>query len=159
MTLPAASSVIELRTLEPQPTAVIHETVPMAEIGPFVGRVFEEVGAYVGRAGVPMVGPPFSRYFGMPTDTVDVEAGFPVAAPVPGEGRVVASGLPGGEVAVTTYLGPYEGVPAAYDAIFRWIGEHGRQPAGPFWEVYFTDPLEEPDPAKWRTDVFVPLLS
>lgn len=159
MTSPAASYLVEVQNLASQHTAVVHETFPMSEIGSFMGRAFSEAGEYLGRTGVPMVGPPFSHYLRMPTETVDVEAGFPTSTPVTGGGRVTASTLPGGPVAVTTYYGPYEGVGAAYEAILRWIGENGRQAAGHFWEVYYTDPTEEPDPAKWRTDVFVPLLA
>lgn len=160
MELSTASYIVEVRTLAPQQTAVVRDTVPISEIGSFISRAFSEVGEYLGRTATPMTGPPFSCYFRMPSDTVDVEAGFPTLAPIAGEGRVIASTLPGGPVAVTTHYGPYEGVAEAYEAIFRWIEENGRQAAGlHFWEVYYTDPAEAPDPAKWRTDVFVPLVA
>jgi hypothetical protein len=29
-------------------------------------------------------------------------------------------------------------------------------PAGPMWEMYLTDPATEPDPAKWRIDIYYP---
>lgn len=38
-----------------------------------------------------------------------------------------------------------------------WAVEQGRQPAGGPWEVYFTDLNEVPDPAQWRTQIFLPL--
>ena len=45
----------------------------------------------------------------------------------------------------------------ASEALDRWCAEHGRRAAGPNWEVYWTDPGREPDPAKWRTEVLKPL--
>jgi AraC family transcriptional regulator len=33
----------------------------------------------------------------------------------------------------------------------------GLEPAGAPWEVYVTDPGAEPDPSKWRTDIFFPV--
>jgi len=36
-----------------------------------------------------------------------------------------------------------------------YISEH--DPAGPVWEVYVTGPLDEPEAAKWRTELVWPL--
>ncbi len=148
---------VELRQLATQPAAVIHETVEMADLGEWMGKVFGEVEAYLREMGVAPAGPPFSRYFSMPDDGVDVESGFPTATTVARRGRITPTELPGGSVAVTTHMGPYETVSAAYEAIGQWLVEQGRHPAGPFWEVYYTDPTEVPDPSQWRTDVFQPL--
>jgi effector-binding domain-containing protein len=44
----------------------------------------------------------------------------------------------------------------AYDAIEAWIIDQGGQPEGPAWEIYYTDPNEEPDPSNWRTEIVQP---
>jgi effector-binding domain-containing protein len=44
----------------------------------------------------------------------------------------------------------------AYKAVLDWIHSHGFEPAGGHWEVYHTNPIEEPDQARWRTDVVTP---
>ena len=33
----------------------------------------------------------------------------------------------------------------------------GVQPLGPMWEIYWSDPEAEPDPATWRTEILVPI--
>jgi effector-binding domain-containing protein len=38
----------------------------------------------------------------------------------------------------------------------EWIVRNGGTPASSPWEVYFTDPAEEPDPQKWRTEIVMP---
>ena len=39
----------------------------------------------------------------------------------------------------------------------EWIVREGLEPAGVPWEVYVTDPGAEPDPSKWRTDLYFPV--
>jgi effector-binding domain-containing protein len=147
---------VETRTIEAQPALVIRARASAATIGPMLGELLPEVHHVMERSGAEMAGPPFVRYLTL-GDEWDFEAGAPVASAVEGEGRVVASTLPGGSVAVVTYTGPYEGVGEAHEAIGKWLAEQGRQPAGPPWDSYVTDPMQEPDASKWRTDVYYPL--
>ena len=44
----------------------------------------------------------------------------------------------------------------AYEALASWVSSHGGEPAGAPWEVYFSDPAVEPDPATWHTEVVQP---
>jgi len=66
-------------------------------------------------------------------------------------------GLPGGEVAMTVHVGPYEGLGQASNAIQAWIGENSLTPAGAPWEVHITDPMATPSTAGWRTEVYWPV--
>jgi hypothetical protein len=59
----------------------------------------------------------------------DVEEGVPVAAALPGQGRIASGQLPGGPVVTTVYIGVPEGVGAAYARIAAWLQEHGEEPA------------------------------
>jgi effector-binding domain-containing protein len=58
---------------------------------------------------------------------------------------------PGGTVATTVYIGPYDQMKPAHVAIHSWARENRRRLAGPSWEIYghWSD-----DPAKLRTDIF-----
>ncbi|MEZ4502176.1 MAG: GyrI-like domain-containing protein [Dehalococcoidia bacterium] len=147
---------IETRTIEAQPALVIRARGSAATIGAMLADLFPTVHQFIQRTGAEMAGPPFVRYLTMGNEW-DFEAGAPVATAVPGEGRVEASSLAGGEVAVVTYTGPYEGVGEAHEAIGTWLAEQGRLPSGPPWDSYVTDPMQEPDSTKWRTDVYYPL--
>lgn len=80
-----------------------------------------------------------------------VEVGVELTQPCPLTGRVVASSLPGGSVAMATHWGPYEGLGAAHDAVKRWCQAQGRERGGPWWEVY--GPHDD-DPAKVWTEVY-----
>lgn len=78
------------------------------------------------------------------------DAGFEIGCGVQLESGGTAA-TPAGTVATTVYMGPYDKMGPAHEAICRWARENGRKLAGPSWEVYghWND-----DPTKLRTDIF-----
>jgi effector-binding domain-containing protein len=140
-----------------QPTAVVREKVPMNGLPEFFGRAYGAVMAAAQQQGVQLAGPPFGRYLGMPTDTVDVEAGFPVSAPFTASAGVVAGTLPACRAFEATHTGPYDTLTTTYDAIQARMKEEGFRPADSMWEYYLSDPATEPDPATWKTLVVWPV--
>jgi effector-binding domain-containing protein len=147
---------IETRELDEVDTAVEMATLSVAEIGPFVGRAYRDVASYLDRKGAGPAGMPFARYHRVSDEQFEVEAGFPASTPVSGEGDIEPSDLPAGPAAVTLYVGPYDEMAPAYDALTTWIVEHGGEPHGDPWEIYFDDPATQPDPAQWRTEIVMP---
>jgi effector-binding domain-containing protein len=107
--------------------------------------------------GITPVGEPFAYYMGAPTRTVKLEAGFPIAVACAPQGEVVPSELPGGPIASGTHFGPYETMVDTYQQLTTWIAEHGLVPGDSMWEIYLSDPQQEPDPTKWRTQIFWPV--
>jgi effector-binding domain-containing protein len=148
---------IELKELDPQPMVSIRTTCRVAEIGPVLKEILPEVFYYLDKLGVRPSGPPFTRYHSFDGTACEIEAGFPVAEPMTGQGRVVAGELPGGTVASAVHVGPYEDLPRAHDAIDVWIREQGKKSRGPQWETYWTDPGQEPDPRKRKTELLWPV--
>jgi effector-binding domain-containing protein len=57
-------------------------------------------------------------------------------APFEGEGEVVFTQTPAGQVASTLHIGPYDTLSDAHDAIDAWRATHGRALAGASWEIY-----------------------
>jgi effector-binding domain-containing protein len=84
-------------------------------------------------------------------NTPHVEVGVELLVPCPLTGRVVASTLPAGQVAMTVHYGPYAGLGEAHQAVLDWCAEQGHRPAGPRWEVY--GPHHD-DPAQVWTEVY-----
>lgn len=148
---------IKTKKLKPQAMVAIRVTIEPSRIAEAFQELLPEVAAYLERAGARPSGPPLARFFDYTEEEADFEAGFPVPKPVPGEGRMVAGELPGGRAAMTTHVGPYEGLQAAHDAIGEWVLARGHDPAGPVWEVYEVGPAEEQDDSNWRTEVVWPL--
>ena len=136
----------EVVSLEPTAVAVVRETVPMNELTSFFDRAFHAVAEAVGAQGVALAGPPFGAYYGMPTDTVDLAAGFPVQREVVATGDVVASTLPGGRAAQVMHVGSYDSLGQTYDRLFGWMRQQGLTPDSMMWESYLTEPdADNPD--------------
>jgi effector-binding domain-containing protein len=142
---------IQLRRIEPQDTLVVRETSTMAGIAEVLGGAFSDTFGHAQAQGA-LPREAFASY-SFHDDLVDIEAGCTVSQPTTGQGRILPSILPGGEVATTLHVGPYDQVSEAYAALEAWITEHGRRAAGNGWEVYLSPPTDEPP----RTEVVIPL--
>ncbi len=149
---------VEQVDMEPVTGLGIREVVNgEAALPAFFDGAFGEIAAYIGAHGGAFAGPPFAQYFNIDATAVDVQVVFPTARPLDGSGRIEPVSLPGGSAAQVEYLGPYEEMVPAYDAINAWLATTGRRASGPPREIYFTSPKEEPDPAKWRTVIVQPI--
>ena len=137
--------------------AVIHLTIPRAEMmkafGPAVGELMGALAAQ----GVRPIGAVFAHHLRMSPDIFDFELGVPVNAPVTASGRVKPGELPAAKVARAVYSGAYEGLPAAWGEFDKWMNANGCEKAADLWEVYSVGPQATPDPAGWRTELNRPL--
>ena len=147
---------IQPDTADEQPTAVSEATLPVDEIGPWMAKTYGAVAGVLAHTGVQPVGPPFSRFRRLDDGRFAVEAGFPVASPIDASGDVRGSSLPAGRVARTMHVGDYDEMEPAYDALASWVREQGGELVGDAWEIYYSDPEEEPDPKSWRTEIVQP---
>lgn len=149
------------------PTAVVRGVdQPTADMHTFMDSAFTALGGAIARGEVTPVGPAFSRYDGDVRhglgDTVDLEVGFPLAAPLAGpvemDGvRVEPSSLPACRLATAKHTGPYEGLPQAWPAFITQVQELGGEPGDVFWEAYDTEPGPGVDPATLVTGLAVPV--
>jgi effector-binding domain-containing protein len=142
----------------PRPTAVIHVTIPRAEIRDVMGPGIGELMSVVEDQGIGPAGPWFTHHFRMDPEVFDFEIGVPVEAPVTAAGRVRAGDWPAMKVARTIHRGTYEGLGAAWRELDAWIEAQGLSPAPDLWESYVTGPDSNADPASWRTELTRPLL-
>ena len=140
-----------------QETAVIHLTIPRAEIRNVMGPGIGELMATVAAQGIATAGPWFTHHLRMDPQVFDFEIGVPVTAPVASAGRVKAGHLPATKVARTVYRGGYEGLGAAWGEFDAWIAGQGHTPQGDLWECYMAGPESSSDPAGWRTELNRPI--
>jgi effector-binding domain-containing protein len=145
----------------PRPAATVTRTVTMATMKEIVDTIPPLLERVAALGHVP-AGPPFLRYLviDMSADMV-VQAGVPVAVPLEADEHLLPDELPAGEYLSTVHVGPYEGLYDATAALLAHAGRNGLRfdehasDAGDVWvsrlEWYETSPVEEPDPARWRT--------
>jgi len=140
------------------PTIGVRSVVALDAMTDFFGAAYGQVFERIGREGLTVTGMPFGRYRGMPTETVDIEAGVTVAETVPSSGEIVAGTLPATKAVEAVHVGPYDTMVETYAAMQDWIGSEGLEPSDEMWEFYLTGPTEEPDPAKWQTKIIWPIV-
>jgi effector-binding domain-containing protein len=147
--------------------AGVRTEATMAELPSAIPQGLGEVFAWLGARGVAPAGPPFIRYFVVDmAGALDIALGVPVAGPLAGDGRVTVETLPAGRYASLVYTGVANGV-AANGALLDWGAAQGlawdRSPTargdafGARLESFLTNPDDEPDPAKWQTEVAIRL--
>lgn len=129
-------------------SAVVRRTgLPTSEIREFMDTAFSALGRAIAAGDVQPVGPAFSRYDSPYGEVVDVEVGFPIdqslAATIETEGvDIVASELPACRLAVTKYVGEYEGLGEAWGEFIGAVKGAGHDPGMPYWEAYDEMPEE-----------------
>jgi DNA-binding transcriptional MerR regulator len=120
-----------IKLVDEQPYVSRTKRVLVHELEPFIVDTFRELGR--GGAG----DPGFVLYYG----PVNHEEDGPVEVCVPateGDKR-----LPAGEIAFTEISGEqcqFPQILGAYEAVYRWAKEHGREASGPAREIYLCGP-------------------
>ncbi len=138
---PIVQYAVEVKEVAEQPIAAVRGRATMANLPATIRKLFDQFYAdFKGKGGLNVV---------LYTDP-GVAGEFEIACGVQLEQDGNAS-TPGGVVATTVYMGPYDQMKPAHEAIHQWARENGRRLAGPSWEVYghWSD-----DPARLRTDIF-----
>ncbi len=146
-----------------QPYVAVRRAVTLATFPEIADRL-PGVIAHLGERGVAPAGAPFFRYEVIDMDRrLVVQAGVPVAAGVSGDDLVFADVLPAGRYVTATHVGPPDRLVGATAALLEWAAGQGltwdveETEEGERWgcrlERLLTDPAEEPDPARWRTEL------
>ena len=140
--------------VDPRPTAVVAQRTTWPEFPSVWGRLLDEVYRFVRTRTDLATGNGDELWQNVmlyKDDRPDVEVGVLVSSSFEPEGRVIASELPGGEVATATHLGDYAQLGVTHDAVREHVAAAGRELAGPRWEVYGH---WRADPSELETEVF-----
>jgi effector-binding domain-containing protein len=131
---------VTIATVEPRLTAVVAQTTTWREFPALWPQLLDEVYAFV-RTSADLAGEAGSsdRWQNVmlyKDDKPSVEIGVLAPRPFTASGRVVASQLPGGHVAIAAHRGDYATLGATHDAVLGYVAAHGLELAGPRWEIY-----------------------
>jgi effector-binding domain-containing protein len=128
----------------------------MKTIGEAMAPVFQRLYETLAAKGIQPSGAPWVRYLCIGED-VEFEVAAPTAREIEAPGGMISGSTAGCDYARTLHVGPYERIGAAYSAVTTWLAENALVVAGAPWEVYLTDPMSQPDPAKYETLVYCPV--
>lgn len=111
--------------------------------------------AYLEEKGVQPAGVPYTAYYNLDMENLDVEMGFPVAQ-AEGKEDIRTREIPGGIYASYMYTGPYSAIEKPYNEIFGWMAENGYEQNGPCFEYYYNSPQEVQE-SELKTRILLPL--
>jgi len=153
-----------LEELPARPYAALRRKVTMHNIGEVLPAIHPTVFGWLAAKGIAPAGPPFWKYNVIDMEAeMEVEVGVPVATAISGDGDVLAGVLPAGRYVTAWHTGHPSELAAATGSLLDWAAgqglkwdktesEHGERWASRL-EIYETDPAEEPDMTKWRTQL------
>lgn len=145
--------------LEPRTVIGVHDTVPMTALTDFFGKAYTMVDAELSQHGMKPTGPALAFYHGMPTDTIDIIAGFPIAEPITTTNGTIVKTLPGGPAITTIHTGTYDTLEQTYAELMKWLEEQELKTSDDMWEEYLVGPESELDATKWQTRIVFPLAA
>jgi len=150
---------IEETTLEPQIALVVRDSAGPQSYNQVMGKAYGEIMSVVQSNKLNVSGPPFTVALTWDSVTMSsvMDIGIPVEKAEKGKGRVHVQEFPGQKVVMAYYFGPYEKIAHTYHVLDQYIKENEKQVIGSPWEIYITDPMNEPDTMKWETRVAFPV--
>lgn len=158
--MPKASNDISIAQVESMPYYGVTDEISWDEMGSdFFGERYGMIGNYLGEDMANMTMAPFAIYHMWDEDNkrAKVEVSIAATSDKPGTDRIVKGNTYGGMVIKGVYMGPYEGTGDMHWAIDEYVKANNYEVVGGPWEVYVTDPGEEPDTAKWITEIYYPV--
>ena len=139
-----------------QPTLGIRMRCGVQDLQKKIPESYKALFEYLEQTGQEMAGAPYAAYFNMDMQNLDVEAGVPVAMKLPGKGDIQPGEVSAGKAAACTHVGPYGTLPAAYEALGRWMAQQKLEGDGTTYEIYLNDP-QEVSPEELETQIVMPL--
>lgn len=148
-----------IKTIPSLRVASIRHVGPYNECGPTWEQLMSTLGAEGDLGpGTRTIGIGYDDPDAVPADQLRYDASVTVSDDFVAPDGITVREIAGGDYAVYTHQGSYEGLAAAYQKLFgQWIPRSGREPANaPCFEEYLNDP-DSTDPEDLITEIYVPL--
>lgn len=152
---------ITISEIEAEAISYIGIRVPMPtnteEIGPKMGQLYGQLGAFMGQNSIAQVGMPMTVYYINDDGSMDMEVALPTATLVENTSRnIIAKITPTGIVLKGIHMGDYNNLHSSYEEILKYAEDNNYEQAAAMYEIYVTDPGEV-DTVNWQTDIYIPI--
>jgi effector-binding domain-containing protein len=134
-----------------------------SELGNKMAPMMGKVSGFMERNKIAMAGMPFTIY--NEWDTTNGSVIFSTAIPtrdriIVTEGDVLCGYMEPTAAVKTVLMGNYTNLAEAYTKAQAYVAENNLiiDPAKQMFEVYNTDPEQVPNPAEWRTEIYIPVF-
>jgi effector-binding domain-containing protein len=148
---------IELIEQKAQPVLTIRTRTSLAELPKAIGETYGEIMQYLTELGEQPADAPYTAYYNLDMNDLDVEMGFPVAKLLPEKGRIKSGEIPHqGKCVSCLYKGSYSQMEQVYGDISKWMDQNNYEPRGVSYEYYYNSPNEVPE-NELLTKIVIPI--
>ncbi len=136
----------------------IKEQCAMNKLSSKMFDMYTTLMAYLKNNNIEITGSPFAIYHACKVEGhTMLECGLPVNKKIAGKENIKFIELPASKTIMASHFGHFNTVKTTYGALQKYISENNLEVTGSPWEVYITDPMQEPDQSKWETRVYFPI--
>lgn len=133
---------IELTEKSVQPVLSIRTRTTVGNLPKEIGRAYGAIIQYLNEIGEQPIDAPFTAYYNLDMEDLDVEMGFPVAKQLLGKGEIISNEIPGGKYVSCTFKGPYKQMEPFYNEMNKWVSDNGYTVLGTSYEYYYNSPAD-----------------
>ncbi len=159
---PTYSVDIGLEEVEAIPYLGISETLAPEELDQIsekMGSLFGELVSYITENSLEMAGMPMTVYPNWGGDSYEMECAIPVTEGALGDDqRIMLKSTAAGMAVKAVHMGDYHKLDVTHAEVDRYVTDHNLTATGAPFEVYVTDPGNEPDTSKWVTHIYYPVV-
>lgn len=131
---------IDLIEQPEQPVIFLRTRTSLEDLPRLIGQSYAMMGNFLRESKQAPSDVPYVAYHNMDMADLDVEIGFPMAAPVmPPEG-ICRGVIPAGLFATCIFRGAHRDIEPAYHDMTSWIAQNGFAITGPCRESYYNGP-------------------
>jgi len=147
---------LKCEKLKAQPVLAVRTRTKMEDLPKTIGENYGKIMGYITELGEQVVDAPYTAYYNLDMQDMDVEMGFPVSKMFPEKGDIKPREIPAGKAVTCMYKGPYSQMEEPYNHIMKWIAEEGYEPTGVYYEYYYNSPGEVPE-SELLTRIVIPV--
>ncbi len=158
--IPESEYTAEEREVSAQPYFHITNEVAWADMNSeFFGSRYGKIMKHLGADTTKITAPPFAIYHVWDEENKKAKVSVALASSStkPAKGEIKKDNTYAGKVVMVSFYGSYDKTEDAHNFVVGEIDKKGYDIAGSPWEVYVTDPMQEPDTMKWLTEIYYPV--
>ena len=110
---------IEVNQQKAQPILSIRVKTSLENLPDIIGKSYHKIADYLNELGEQPADVPFTAYYNLDMQNMDVEMGFPVSRPLPCKDDIEAGEIAQGKVVSYMYKGHYSAMEPVYNEIFK----------------------------------------
>lgn len=148
---------VELGFIENAPYISIRRQIPVDEAGAEMGNLFEKLLNMQEQAGFTIAGKPFSIYYSLGEERIDVECGFIIEKEIPDFDIAKSGVFEESLCAIVKYDSNYADIESAHDAIRQWIDERNFKLNGAPIETFNNDFILYGQTSEWDITICYPI--